>query len=206
MAIYTPRGLKIRLDPELVFTYTTRVRGKYNSAEVLMMVEGLELLPSLFVYTVAIVCFALRLDPLVIAAIIAVSCVAFNLASGALGAFLGPKVLLWMSKYVRETIIFIVLAIDGYFTVGWEGLLYSFAGLVVGIIVNLVFNHLQTRQMMDDFGFPFTKSERLFFKAFVICARKAGVSSSLSISEEEKQSARWYASYTLYQMAFPQLA
>ena len=61
MAIFTPRGLKIRLPFDYAFALIARLYPKVDAFEVLKTTEGLKLIPSLITFITGFVCFYLRL-------------------------------------------------------------------------------------------------------------------------------------------------
>ena len=57
MAIYTPRGLKIRLKSDEAFTYIARLHPRFSAFQVLKTVEGIEIIPSFFAFTTGLYTF-----------------------------------------------------------------------------------------------------------------------------------------------------
>ncbi len=57
MAIFTPRGLKIRLATDLAFTYLARLHPKFTAFQVLKTVEGIDLIPSTFAFATGLYLF-----------------------------------------------------------------------------------------------------------------------------------------------------
>ncbi len=61
MAIFTPRGLKIRLPVDYAFALMARLYPKVDAFKVLKTTESLELIPSVITLLTGLVCFYLRL-------------------------------------------------------------------------------------------------------------------------------------------------
>jgi hypothetical protein len=64
MAIFTPRGLKIRLDIPLAFALMSRLYPKFSAFKILKTTEGIDLLPNSIAFTTAIICFLTNVEPI----------------------------------------------------------------------------------------------------------------------------------------------
>jgi hypothetical protein len=56
MPIYTPRGLKIRIDPLAAFAILSRLEPRVRPFRVLKTVEAIESLPAMFAFAAAAIC------------------------------------------------------------------------------------------------------------------------------------------------------
>jgi len=71
MAIYTPRGLKIRIAVPYAFGLMARLHPKVTPFRILKTTEGIESLPGMLAFIAGIIAFALHLPPLQIVLIVA---------------------------------------------------------------------------------------------------------------------------------------
>ena len=62
MPIYTPRGLKIRLEPEYAFSLLARLDPRVPPFRVLKTTEGIDLVPSAIALIVGLGCFFAQVD------------------------------------------------------------------------------------------------------------------------------------------------
>ena len=88
-------------------------------------------------------------------------------------------------------ILLIALIIFGYVTTGWQGVLAFVIAQVFCAILVWFIEFLWTRRAYDRDGSVITASERSFFQAFRLIARRSGVSANLEVSEEELQPSHW---------------
>ena len=70
MAIYTPRGLKVRLPIDFAFALIARLYPKYDAFKVLRTTEAIELMPKALSAVAGIICFLMELDWTVIAVVV----------------------------------------------------------------------------------------------------------------------------------------
>lgn len=61
MAIYTPRGLKIRLSIQYCFTLLARLYPEVDPYTVLKTTEGLEFIPSFLAVLASLICFLYKI-------------------------------------------------------------------------------------------------------------------------------------------------
>lgn len=73
MALYTPRGLKIRIAVPDAFGLMARLYPKVSAFRVLKTTEGIESLTSLATFIAAITCFIMKIDPFQIALVISIT-------------------------------------------------------------------------------------------------------------------------------------
>lgn len=64
MAIYTPRGLKIRLSVDHAFTLMARLFPDVDAFKILKTTEGLESIPATLAFITGLASFSLHLHPL----------------------------------------------------------------------------------------------------------------------------------------------
>ena len=71
MAIYTPRGVKIRTSVPYAFGLMARLNPKVTPFRILKTTEGIESLPGMLAFIAGMVGFSMHLPPLQIALVIA---------------------------------------------------------------------------------------------------------------------------------------
>jgi hypothetical protein len=196
MAIYTPRGMPISFPMSYAFTLLARLYPRYSPHRVLKIAEGLDKAPKAVAYLLAFTLFALRLQPVIIFAVVLVL----------------PSILSWMqikSRYidlvVRLGILFntfgqfgiisIGLAAFGWNSVGWKGLCAFLGARFVGGLVNTIFETQEKKRVQALTGIyrKDLEFDRCFIDAYRFCAEKMGVTLDISVSEQEIESGQWYA-------------
>jgi hypothetical protein len=195
MAIYTPRGLKIRLSDAYAFALMARLFPRIDAFRVLQLTEEVENLASLATFIAGVIAFAARLDLIMIGVVIGVTHLSFKM-SHLFGLFIPPfKLLLplsrvysWFSGY---SIFLIALLIYGFFMVGWQGVVaFSVARITAGLLgggIELAYDNLVFKKT----GIAVTASERSFFHAYRLLADQVGIMRSLEVAEEEMKPTNW---------------
>jgi len=207
MAIFTPRGLKIRLSKELAFTYIARLYPKFTAFQVLKTVEGIELIPSFFAFFTGIYVFSNDFIPSRIAIYIAVATF-IGWIIIAFGLFVIPFLVRFITllSYLKGFGIFVIaIIIIGLLTVGWKGTLFYFIGRYSASIIIFLFDTLQMKLAHTKTGIPFTASERNFFNAYRLLASRIGVTTNLELEEGEIESGKWELPFMLLQLKWPKV-
>ncbi|MEI6455439.1 MAG: hypothetical protein WCO93_04050 [bacterium] len=131
MAIFTPRGLKIRLPIEVAFTYIARLYPKYTAFQVLKTTEGIESLPSFFGFFTGLYVFIGQFSPTNIAVVVGLATLLAGIISAG-GLFsLIPYItpLFTGLSYLKGFGFFTgAIIILGLLIVGWKGTLFYFIG------------------------------------------------------------------------------
>lgn len=195
MALFTPRGLKVRLPREYAFALMARVYPQTDAFRVLQLTEEVENLPSLASFLAGLVAFAARLEPLHIGLVVFTIVSVFKLVH-LFGFFALPFTLLLPLSRVFSVIngfgfLFLALLLFGYFTTGWGGILAFLVGRVACGVLFSVAEWFWGRRAFRLSGVGFTASERSFFHAFRLVATRQGASTDLSVSDEETDPAHW---------------
>lgn len=141
MAIYTPRGLKIRLPIDYSFALMTRLYPRITPFKFLKVTEALELLPAAWASIAAVLAFFTLKSPYTVCAVVAgVQIIAHVMRMSALPIpriVTGPaNIYSYGSGY---GIFLILICALGYLKLGWQGVaaflvVRAAAGLVNGII------------------------------------------------------------------------
>lgn len=200
MAIYTPRGLKIRLGQAYAFALMARLFPRIDAFRVLQLTEEVENLASLATFIAGVVAFAARLDPVTVGVVVGVTFFSFKM-SHLFGLFILPfkpllplsRVYSWFSGY---GILLIALLVFGFFMVGWQGVVaFVVARIATGWLLGGT-NLAYARFVFKKTGIAITASERSFFHAYRLLADQVGVTRSLEVSEEEMKPENWLHVYT----------
>ncbi|MBN1511245.1 MAG: hypothetical protein JXB13_04465 [Phycisphaerae bacterium] len=207
MAIYTPRGLKIRLNVPYAFALMARLFPKVDAFHVLQLTEEVENLASAATAVVTAGVFVARLDPLTIGVATGTTWFAFKL-SHLLGLFIPPfktflplsRIFSWFAGY---GIFFVLLVVLGLFTVGWQGVLAFIVARLTALWLAGLLDFIYGRFVFKKTGVSVTASERSFFHAYRLSADKVGASRSLDVSEDEMEPENWQPTYADLMLKWP---
>lgn len=197
MAIYTPRGLKIRISVPYAFGLIARLYPKVSAFKVLKTTEGIESFTSTATFIAVIICFFMYLDPLKILLIISIIYV-ITVLLNTFGLFIipGQVAIGTLYSYISGYgLIIICVVLVGYFTIGWQGLVAYFIGKFIGWCVGRVIEVMETKRYFKLTGHPFTVSERSFFNSYRLHAVKHGITTDIELSEEEMEEDNWGPSF-----------
>jgi hypothetical protein len=195
MAIYTPRGLKIRLGKAYAFALMARLFPRVDAFRVLQLTEEIENLASLATFIMGVVAFSMQLEPLVIGVVVGAACLSFKL-SHLFGLFIPPfKLILPLSRvyswFAGYGIFLIGLLVFGCSMVGWQGVLAFVVGrLAAGWLAGAI-DLAYSKFVFKKTGICITASERSFFHAYRLLADQVGVSRSLEVTDEEMEPDNW---------------
>lgn len=207
MAIYTPRGLKIRLSADIAFGLMARLYPRIDAFKVLKTTEGIESLPTVVAFITGLYCFIARVEPLHtgIAAFVAYLVTAvINLR----GFYFIPGLVTLGTLYSyvsRFGIILIVLGVFGFFVAGWQDVVAFFVAKFLAWGVAQVLEFIETKRMFKLSGYPFTASEKYFFNAYRLHASELGVTTDIDVSEEEAKEETWRDVFTDLATKWPQV-
>ncbi len=193
MAIFTPRGLKIRLPFNYAFALIARLYPKIDAFKVLKTTEGLESIPSLIIFVVGLICFYLRLSPFEIGVYVFVASIAgFLIILFGLYIIPGLDYLGTFYSYISGFgILLILLAVYGFITVGWQGVLIFFIARFLSGIVKMVMEMMQVKKNHSKIGLALTLSETNFLNAYRLHASKLGKTTNITVSDEELKEENW---------------
>lgn len=193
MAIFTPRGLKIRVATEHAFALMARLHPRVDSFTILKTAEGFELLPAAITLLVGLASFTLKAGLVPIAVAVAVVSIFTRTI-----VYLGVPLPAWLVRIGTAysllsgygVFLLCVFAV-GFPTVGWKGIAAYFVGKAVGGIVNSVVEMKSSWSSYESGGSALTGSEVSFFRAYIMHAKCLGASCDLKVSEQELQSMKW---------------
>jgi len=209
MAIYTPRGLKIRLGRAYAFALMARLFPRVDAFRVLQLTEEVENMASLATFIAGIVAFAMRLDPLMIAIVVGATSFAFKMAH-LRGLFIPPFKLILPLSRVHSLVagygVFLIgLLVFGFFTVGWKGVVGYVVGRIVASALAGAIDFAYTKMLFNKTGIYLTASERSFFHAYRLSADRVGATRSLEVTDEEMESENWEEVFTDLKVKWPRV-
>ena len=208
MPIYTPRGLKIRLPVNFAFALMARLHPHVPPFRVLKTTEGIEGIPATTSFLVAIVCFALSADPVVTGvAVFVTSATAASL--NRYGLFVVPGLVglgtafSWVSGY---GVLLIGLLAFGYYRCGWQGVAAYFVGRGVAGALGGILEWHESRKAFELIGFPVSASERNFINAYRLHAGDLGLSTDITVPDEELSEENWMHVFVEFAGEWPDVA
>ncbi|MCK5475445.1 MAG: hypothetical protein KAI71_02595 [Candidatus Pacebacteria bacterium] len=191
MAIFTPRGLKIRLPFNYAFTLVARLYPKVDAFKVLKTTEGLESIPVLITFIAGLLSFYFRLSLFEIGLYVFIASVV-----GFLVMFSGLYIIsrldylgVFYSYVSGFGILLILLIAYGFIMVGWQGVVVFFvAKFLAGIVKTPI--EVKLMKQHGELGF-LTLSEEHFFNAYRIHAKRLGKTTDIVVSNEELEEENW---------------
>ena len=193
MAIYTPRGLKIRLGVNHAFALMARLYPKVDAFKILKTTEGLESVPAMLAFIVGTASFYLGLNPYEIGLYVLIASVVGEMIT-TFGFFIIPglpKLGTFYSYISGFGILLTVLAVYGFFSVGWQGVVAFFVGKFLAGIINSSIGFWNVKRIHSKIGIPLTASEINFFNAYRLHASAIGKSTDITILDEELKEENW---------------
>lgn len=207
MAIYTPRGLKIRLGKAYAFALMARLYPRIDAFRVLQLTEEVENMASLATFIIGIVAFAMRLDTIMIAGAVGATNFAFKMAH-LLDLFIPPfKLILPLSRvyswFAGYGVFLIGLLLFGFLSVGWKGVIAYMVGRMVASALAGAIDIAYTKVVFNSTGLSLTASERSFFYAYRLSADRVGATRSLEVADEEMEPENWEEVFTDLMVKWP---
>lgn len=202
MTIFTPRGLKIRVDVQQAFTQMARLYPEVKPFKFLKTVEGIEVLPGMLCFPVGLLVMLLKFNPIDIAIwSFGAQLLGFLLIFWPIIPFGLPFIVVLGTLYSYITgygILLILLAVIGFFLVGWQGVLAYFVGKFAAIIIqyiiefaNMKFASMKNTLKGEVLGeVPPTSSERNYLIAYLMYARKFNKEIDMTVSDSEVESGK----------------
>jgi len=193
MAIYTPRGLKIRLKTNHAFALMARLHPKIDAFKVLKTTEGLESIPGIFALIAGLVSFYLGLQPYQIGLYTLIASVIGTIIT-IFGVFIIPGIpkLATLYSYISGFgILLIISAIYGFVSVGWQGVAAFFIGKLIAGIINWGIEFWNSNRIHSVIGNALSGSEINFFNAYRLHASAIGKSTDITVSDEEMKEENW---------------
>lgn len=207
MPIYTPRGLKVRIDPLHAFALMARLEPDVKPIQVLRTTEALEHLSTVCSILAALA--ALWIAPTL--ATVTLATLAGGIVGGAVsryGLFMVPGLVSLgrLYSFVSGFGIVLVLVIGtAWLRASWAGVSGYLVGRVGAGLTNGALNLQRSRVHMRVLGHPLTASEINFFNAYRLHASATGKSLDLEVSDGERK-ATAHASIERFAAEWPVVA
>ena len=197
MAIYTPRGLKIRLPLNYAFALIARLYPKVDAFKVLQTTEALENIPAVLSVIIGFVCFYLQLSFFKIGLYVFLGTFAGFLLT-TFGLYVIPGLVslgrIYSNLFV-SSILYIILVVYGFINVGWMSIIIFFIGKIVAEIPRQIIELIQTRTIYKKIEHVLTLSERNFLNAYRLHAVKLNKTTDVGVSDNELNEENWKPVY-----------
>ncbi len=199
MALFTPRGLKLRFSKEYAFGLMARLYPQTDAFRVLQRTEEIDHLSSMSAIIAALVSILLFDDPLMIGFIIGLTTILVGIIH-VTGFLVTPITLLLPIAKIYNRItgygIFIIGTLFYAWSVlSWDGVIALVSGRIFGGIVYSGLSNIWARNIFKQTEMVFTASERSFFHAYRFEAKKLNKSLSVDVSDEELLPEHWLETY-----------
>jgi hypothetical protein len=206
MAIFTPRGLKIRLSKEESFSLMYRVTKAANVFNFLKTVEGIDTLPIVMTILSAYLCLLLDFNLTQAFFIVLGIRIVFGLLNilGIVNYNL-VRICKLITYFQGFGILTILLGIVAYFVKGINWVYILIGAKFLGDTIIWVFELYEMRRFAKYHKVFVSSSERNFFTTYKLYAKKAGVTQSVSVSDEEIESGTWKVNYAFFELTWPEV-
>ena len=205
MAIYTPRGLKIRISVPYAFGLMARLSPKVSPFRILKTTEGIDSVPSMLAFFAGLVAFAMRLSPIEIGLLVAGAHLFGNLLN-MFGLFVIPGLVrlgTFYSNLAGYGVFLIVLLAVGFVMVGWQGLLAFLVGRLVSGLTSCVLECWRAGRYHKLGGYPFSPSEINFFNAYRLHASRVNVTTDIDLDDSELEEEHWGPTFEQFASEWP---
>lgn len=209
MAIYTPRGLKIRMKVEQAFGFIGRLYPDVTAWQVLKTTEGIASLPAAFGFITAIIILLLEQPSPIIFIIKVVLASTAGLLFELIGIF--PFRIYKVGEYysylagygVYLTIIFVL----SFFVFGWMGPVLFMIAKTAAMLIEMIADPLHENYFKKRTGgMSLTLAEIAFLNAYLIYARRYNKSLRILLEPEEPYSENALTSFEQLVTSWPELA
>jgi len=209
MALFTPRGLKLRITKSYAFALMMRLFPQVQAFRILQLTEEIDNLPQLGGFLAGLIAFLLQPEPIAIGITAFATTAVLRIAH--LRGLLFPPIS-WMislshpyslvSGYGITTLAVLAL---GYFMSGWVGVCWYLGGLVASSVLFWFIELQVSRATHKKTGIVVTASERSFFHAYRLTAERNGKSTSLEVSDEELAPSHWMLCFLFLSKQWPEV-
>jgi len=207
MAIFTPRGLKIRLPVNYAFALMARLYPQVSAFRVMKTCEGIQDVPSLLAFCAAMACFIAHVEPYV--AGITVFC-AYVVGSLLMlrGFFIVPGLVPISTCYsyvAGRGILTVIVLVTGYLTLGWQGIVAYLVARVLAFICEQSIEFADTRNAYSEARIVLTASEKHFINAYRLHASRLDKTTDVDVSEDELDEANWGPVFEDFATKWPEI-
>ena len=207
MALYTPRGLKIRLPINYAFALMARLYPKVSVFRILKTAEGIEHIPFVLAFVAVLICFYFRLNAIYLA-----SCVFLGYTAGSLinltGLYVIPGLVAvgTIYSYVSGYGLFpIITGVLTFVWLGWIGPVFYFGALLPAWLLRHALEWYAVRRAFRLSGIPITASEKSFINAYRLHAVRLNHSTDVTVSDEELKEDNWSKVFIDFATKWPQI-
>jgi hypothetical protein len=208
-AIFTPRGLHVRLPTQVAFGLMAQLRPKVRPAQVLATTEAIEFTPTATSKVLALVGFVLQLPPPVILGLCALGRVVPDLLALA-GVIHGPRWTalgrLYRPLAGRGGLTLIGVTAVGALIAGPIAAVAFLVGTLVGGTVNMLIDFLLMRRPDPRLKQPLSSTERFFLQALQEHAAGSGQALDLEQAPVTAENGAWRAALADYALEHPKRA
>ena len=207
MAIYTPRGLKIRLPLNLCFGLMARLSPKITPFKILKTVEGLEVIPSLLGMVSGAYVLYLNLTPETIFLCSLVGFVVGVLISY-FGLFVFPGLVLLAILYTYVAgfgLIWLLIVGWGVYFSDWKGVVAFFLAMVISEGIRWVLEFIKMKKSYALSGICIGMAEQNFLNSYRLHAKKIGLGPECDLKEEELNKEDWIKLYYKFLSEWPEI-
>jgi hypothetical protein len=207
-AIFTPRGLHVRLPTHVAFGLMAQLWPKVRPSEVLATTEAIELTPTALSKLLALLSFLLHLSPVTIAVLCALGRVVPNLLALA-GVARGPG---WTAlgrlyrPLASHGVSLLIVAAVGALVAGPIAAVGFLVGTFVGGIVNMLVDFLLLKRADTPLKQPLSSTERFFLDALRQHAERSGQALDLAQVPVAAEDGPWRAALEDYAAEHPRRA
>lgn len=218
MAIFTTRGLKIRLDNRYCFALMRRLYPTISAFKILKTAEGFELIKDIYILFAIIISTFLACSYWTFGIII----VCFSVLESVVeqftwrGAFI-KKYNLWLNaailfSYIDGFFIYTTLVcLIVYLKFNWYGIVTYFSAKIIAAIfdwlislIESAIRHKQNLLHLQTLGTTLTKSERNFLNSYLFYSKEKEIPLKLDSHELDEQN--WKMIYADLQKKWPVIA
>ncbi len=212
MAIFTPRGLKIRLPVNYCFALMARLYPNVDAFKILKAAEGFELIPSVLSFITGIISLLLDLPPsqVILNVIIAstLGCI-ITLSNFAYKIPVLPVIGRLYSYADSFGLYSAVIIVIGFIFSNWKSIISYFIAKLLSGILNMIIEFIYyyvNYLTSETHDVPFTAAEISFFNAYRWYAKKFGKSLDINVSEDELEIENWKDVYFDFVTKWPEVA
>ena len=202
MAIFTPRGLKIRLETSFAFALMSRLYPKVTAFRILKTTEGIDILPNAVAFAVTIICFFSNVEPINLFYYVIASHMIVHIIL-ILGLFVIPGLISYgtLFSYISGFGIYLIIIIAvGLIYSSWKSVVAYFVARIFCWVIDWVIEYFEAKRMVKYLGYPLGLAERNFFNAYRLHANRIGASIDLEVTDDELKEE--YYSKSLNQLAY----
>lgn len=196
MAIYTPRGLKVRVPVPYAFGLMARLYPQVSAFRILKTTEGLDHVPGVLSFIAAIVALLLGWPPIQVGLAVTGATLLGTVASAMGLVFPGLVHLATAVSYVSGYGLFnLVVVVVGALTAGWYGPIAYVVGKAVGFVLAWFVESWQCARLHRLTGMHLTASEQSFLNAYRLHASRHGTTTNIDLTDAETERENWQTCY-----------